>query len=200
MTRTFDLLLTGGQAVTPAGLQTVDIGIRDGRIAAIGAGSGAVAAETIDLSGLTLLPGAIDSHVHFREPGLEHKEDLGTGTAAAALGGIVAICEMPNTKPPTLTAADLADKLARAKARAWVDHAFFIGASPSNLDRLSELERLPGCAGVKLFMGSSTGNLLLDQEDRLRAALMAGVRRLAVHSEDETRLKERRALVEGGAD
>lgn len=200
MTRTFDLLLTGGQAVTSAGLQTVDIGIRDGRIAAIGVGSGAAAAETIDLSGLTLLPGAIDSHVHFREPGLEHKEDLGTGTAAAALGGIVAICEMPNTKPPTLEAADLADKLARAKARAWVDHAFFIGASPSNLDRLSELERLPGCAGVKLFMGSSTGNLLLDEEDRLRAALMAGVRRLAVHSEDETRLKERRALVEGGAD
>ena len=106
----------------------------------------------------------IDTQVHFREPGLEHKEDIATGTAAAAMGGVTAVFEMPNTKPPTVSADDLADKCRRAAGRAWVDIAFFIGATPENIGELAALERLPGCAGVKMFMGSSTGSLLVAED------------------------------------
>ncbi|MEE8535573.1 MAG: dihydroorotase, partial [Kiloniellales bacterium] len=137
--------------------------------------------------------------VHFREPGHEHKEDLESGTRAAALGGVTAVFEMPNTKPSTLTAEDLADKLERAHGRAWTDHAFFIGATAENLDELARLERLPGCCGVKIFMGSSTGSLLVDDDETLLQVLRAGRRRTAVHAEDEERLRERLALVRGGA-
>jgi dihydroorotase len=193
----FDLLFAGGQAFTPEGLVEADIGVRAGRIAAIGRLSGAKAAETVACAGLVLLPGAIDTQVHFREPGNEHKEDLSTGTAAAALGGITAICEMPNTRPPTTTAELLADKLARAKGRAWVDHAFFVGATPENAAELARLEKLPGCAGVKMFMGSSTGNLLVADEADEARVLASGSRRVAVHAEDEARLIERKALTAG---
>ena len=194
----FDLLLKGGRAVTPSGTVEADIGVKDGKIAAIGA-LGDKAAEIFDAKGLTVLPGIIDSQVHLREPGLEHKEDLATGTAAAAMGGITAICEMPNTKPSTTTAQAMADKFARAKGRAWVDHAFYMGGAPENADQLAELERLPGVCGVKIFMGSSTGSLLVDDETTLKRAFASGRRRIAIHAEDEARLKERRHLVEGGA-
>ena len=194
----FDLVVKDGRVVTPAGIVETDIGVRHGKIAALGEVNGS-AAEIFEARGLTVLPGVIDSQVHLREPGLEHKEDLATGTAAAAMGGVTAVCEMPNTKPSTTTAEALADKLARAKGRAWVDHAFFIGAAAENVDQLAELERLPGCSGIKIFMGSSTGSLLVDDESLLRRALASGRRRVAVHAEDEARLKQRRSLVEGGA-
>jgi dihydroorotase len=194
----FDLVLKGGRVMTPGGLVEADVGVRDGKIAEIGDLKGP-AAEIFEASGLTVLPGVIDTQVHLREPGLEYKEDLATGTAAAAMGGVTAVCEMPNTKPNTTTAEALADKLARAKGRAWVDHAFFIGAAAENADHLGELEKLPGCAGVKIFMGSSTGSLLVDDENVLKHALASGRRRVAIHSEDESRLKQRRHLVEGGA-
>ena len=199
MAETFDLILKGGIAATPTGIAPADVAVRDGRIAAIGAVGGAAAA-VIDVRGLHVLPGVIDSQVHFREPGLEHKEDLATGTAGAALGGVTAIFEMPNTTPNTLNAADMADKLARAKGRAWCDHAFFIGAAEENAAQLDELELLPGCAGVKVFMGSSTGSLLVSDDDTLREVLRHGRRRVAIHSEDEDRLRERLALVKDGAD
>jgi dihydroorotase len=112
---------------------------------------------------------------------------------------VTTVFEMPNTKPSTLTADDLADKLDRARGRAWTDHAFFIGAAAENLDRLARLERLPGCCGVKIFMGSSTGSLLVDDDETLLQVLQAGRRRTAVHAEDEERLRERLALVRGGA-
>ena len=200
MADAFDLLLKGGQVLTPGGLAAADIGIRDGRFAALGDLSGAAAAQTWEVAGLTLLPGVIDTQVHFREPGMEHKEDLGTGTAAAALGGVTAICEMPNTKPPTTTAALLADKLARAAGRAWVDHAFFVGAAAENIGGLAALERLPGCAGIKMFMGSSTGSLLVAADAEVARVLADGSRRIAVHAEDEERLRERRALAETAGD
>lgn len=194
----FDLLLKGGRAVTPAGIALADIGIKDGKIAAIGKLDGK-AAEMFDVAGLTVLPGVCDSQVHFREPGLEYKEDLATGTAAAAMGGVTSLFEMPNTKPSTTTTEAIQDKFARAKGRAWVDHAFYVGGAPENADQLAELERLPGVSGVKIFMGSSTGSLLVDDETTLKRALASGRRRVAIHAEDETRLKERRHLVEGGA-
>ncbi len=200
MSVTFDLILRNGSVATPNGIGLADIAIKDGRIQAIGADLGGFhAVDEIDVRGLHVLPGVIDSQVHFREPGLEHKEDLSTGTAAAALGGVVAVFEMPNTKPGTTTAEAIADKIRRAKGRAWTDHAFFLGATPDNHAHLAEWERMPGCAGVKIFMGSSTGDLLVDDETALRHALASGRRRVAVHCEDETRLRERRHLVEGGA-
>ncbi len=195
----YDLIVRNGTAVTPAGTVRVDVAMSQGRIAAIGDLAAADAGEVLEAGGLHVLPGVIDTQVHFREPGLEHKEDLASGTAAAALGGVTAVFEMPNTRPSTLGAADLADKIARAHGRAWVDHAFFIGAAAENLDQLAELERLPGCSGVKVFMGSSTGSLLVEDDETLLGVLRAGRRRVAVHAEDEERLRERLALVRGGA-
>jgi len=192
----FDLVVHGGRLVTPGGVVEGDIGIRDGRIAALDRVDPAAADQTLDAGGLHVLPGVIDSQVHFREPGLEHKEDLESGTRAAVLGGVTAIFDMPNTKPALLTAEDLADKVARADGRAHCDHAFFMGAAAENADALGGLERLPGCCGVKIFMGSSTGSLLVPDDANLERALSSGTRRVAVHCEDEGRLAERRALVD----
>ncbi len=199
MTDGFDLILRGGRCVTPGGTVPADVGVRAGRIAAVGDLGSATAPEVVDCSRLHVLPGVIDTQVHFREPGLEHKEDIGTGTAAAAMGGVTAVFEMPNTRPPTTTAALLADKCRRAKGRAWVDMAFFAGATPDNVGDLAQLERLPGCAGIKLFMGSSTGDLLVADDEAVARVLASGERRIAVHSEDERRLKERFGIVQGGA-
>ena len=189
-----DLILRGGTVVTPGGVAEADLAVRDGRIAAIGRLGTLSAAEEIDARGLHILPGVIDTQVHFREPGLEHKEDFATGSAAAAKGGVTTVFEMPNTKPPTIGEAQLADKLARARGRMWCDHAFFIGATEENVGALARLERLPGVAGVKMFMGSSTGSLLVADDEDVEAVLRAGRRRIAVHAEDEARLRERLPL------
>ncbi len=185
----FDLILRNGTVWTPGGPEKVDVAVRDGKIAAIGTFS--EAAEALDCTGLTILPGVIDTQVHFREPGLEHKEDLESGSRAAVLGGVTAVFEMPNTKPNTDTAEALADKLRRAEGRMWCDHAFYVGATADNAERLAELEREPGCAGVKIFMGASTGNLLVAGDSDLRRVLASGRRRVAVHAEDEPRMNAR---------
>ena len=199
MTDRFDLIVAAGAVMTPAGLLDCDIGVRDGKIAALGPLDPDDADHVLDCDGLTVLPGVIDTQVHFREPGAEHKEDLHTGTAGAALGGVTAVFEMPNTNPLTTTPEALADKLARAKGRARCDHAFFMGATAENAEHLAEWERLPGCAGVKIFMGSSTGDLLVADDATLARVLASGRRRFSVHAEDEPRLLERRELVAGGA-
>lgn len=188
---TFDLLLKGGTVVSHAGEGVVDIGVRDGRIASIGAIAKDRAAETIDAAGLHILPGVIDTQVHFREPGMEHKEDLASGSWSAVLGGVTAVFEMPNTKPATTSEAALADKVARATGRMHCDFAFFVGATRENTHELAALERLPGAAGIKVFMGSSTGDLLVEDEETLRRVLSAINRRAAFHAEDEARLKSR---------
>jgi len=175
-----------------------DIGVVGGRIAAIGDLATASAGETFDAAGLHVLPGIIDTQVHFREPGNEHKEDLETGTRAAALGGVTAVFEMPNTNPNTSTAAALNDKLARAKNRAHVDHAFYVGATADNFEHLGELERLPGCCGIKTFMGASTGSLLVPDDEGLDRVVANINRRGAFHCEDEARLKERKSLAREG--
>ena len=200
MAKKFDLIIKGGQVAAPGGVTAADIGVTEGRIAALGDLDHGQAAEIFDATGLHVLPGVIDTQVHFREPGNEHKEDLESGSRAAVLGGVTAVFEMPNTNPATLSDADLADKLLRAKGRMFCDHAFFIGAAAETAGEMARLERLPGCAGVKMFMGSSTGNLLVPDDESVWQVLISGSRRMAVHSEDEDRLKERRALVEGGAD
>lgn len=199
MADSFDRLVIGGTVWTPNGPVETDIGIRNGRIATFGHLRDAAAAETFDAKGLTVLPGVIDSQVHFREPGLEHKEDLESGTRGAVLGGVTAVFEMPNTDPPTTTEDALNDKITRALGRAWSDFAFFAGASPENAAELTVLERLPGVSGVKMFMGSSTGSLLVSRDDDVLSVLKHGTRRVAVHCEDEDRLVERAHLVKGGA-
>ena len=199
MEKNLDLLVRGGIAATPNGIAPCDIGALNGRIVALGRVT-LPAAETIDATGLHVLPGVIDTQVHFREPGLEHKEDLDTGTRAAAMGGVTAVFEMPNTTPPTTNAAAIADKVERATGRAWCDFAFFAGASEENAGELAMLERTPGCCGVKIFMGSSTGSLLVADDDALESVLRSGTRRCAIHAEDEPRLRERLALVREGAD
>ncbi|HUO90972.1 MAG TPA: dihydroorotase [Rhizomicrobium sp.] len=198
MSESFDLLIRGGIVATPSGIAEGDIGVRNGTVAAIGALGGRKAAEIFDAKGLHVLPGVIDSQVHFREPGNEHKEDLESGSRAAVLGGVTGVFEMPNTNPPTTTRAAMEDKLARAKGRMHCDYAFYIGATAANIGALGELERMPGVAGVKAFLGSSTGSLLLDQESDIAAMLRAGRRRVAVHSEDEDRLKQRKRLALAG--
>ena len=199
MTERYDLIIHGAIAATPNGIARADIGIRDGRIAAVGEFDG-VAAETFDGRGLHALPGVIDTQVHFREPGMTHKEDLATGTAAAVLGGVTAVFEMPNTNPNTLTSGDIADKVNRAKGRARCDIAFFVGAAAENATDLAVAERSPGCAGVKIFMGSSTGSLLVPDDETLEAVLRSGFRRVAIHSEDEDRLRERMHLAKESGD
>ena len=129
--------------------------------------------------------------MHFREPGAEHKEDLATGSLAAVMGGVTAVFEMPNTNPVTTSAAALDDKLARARGRMHCDHAFWVGGTAENVDALPELERLPGAAGIKVFIGSSTGDLLVADDDGLRRILSRIRRRAAFHAEDEPRLKQR---------
>jgi dihydroorotase len=193
-TDSFDLVVRGGMVVTPSGPIETDIGVRGGRIAAFGDLGSAKAGETFNAKGLVVLPGVIDSQVHFREPGLEHKEDIAHGSKAAVLGGVTAFFEMPNTSPLTLDEETLNDKLARSKGRAWCDHAYFIGGAEENVQHLAELERLPGCAGVKVFMGSSTGSLLVEREEILREILRNGRRRVAIHAEDEDRLRERQHI------
>lgn len=199
MTQIFDLVLRNGTVHSPGGAAMADIGVRDGRIVAIGA-SLHDAGEVIDCTGLDVLPGCIDSQVHFREPGLEHKEDLESGSRAAVLGGITAVFEMPNTNPNTDSADRVHDKLARAHHRMWCDHAFYVGATADNAEQLRELERIPGTAGVKIFMGASTGSLLVDDDAALSRVLSSGTRRVAIHAEDEARMNARKDFrVEGDA-
>ncbi|GIL17019.1 MAG: dihydroorotase [Oligoflexia bacterium] len=195
----YDLVINNGQVIVSKKgqlfSQNLHIGVTNGKIASLSSSplSGQL---TIDARHLHVLPGVIDSQVHFREPGLTHKEDLETGTRAAALGGVTSIFEMPNTKPPTTTREALEDKIKRAEGRAWVNFAFFVGAAQDNISSLRELEKSPGCSGVKVFMGSSTGSLLVEDDENLRQILRSGQRRVIVHSEDEYRLRERKHIAD----
>lgn len=205
----YDLLLRGASTLVPdpnnAGhLRTVeaDVAVQGGRIQAVGQNllrDGATAAKELDLRGLHLLPGIIDAQVHFREPGLTHKEDLESGTRGALLGGVTCVFEMPNTSPSTTTRENFQQKLDLAHNRCHTHYAFYMGASPENAAQLGDLETLKHCSGVKVFMGSSTGSLLIEEDVLLEKILSSGKRRVAVHAEDEARLKERKHIaVEGG--
>jgi dihydroorotase len=191
MTSSYDLIIRGGVVVNQDGEGLRDIGVTSGRIAGIGDLARASAGDVIDAKGLHVLPGVIDTQVHFREPGLTQKEDLETGSRSAVLGGVTAVFEMPNTNPPTTGAEALADKVARGHHRMHCDFAFYVGGTRENARELPQLERLPGCAGVKVFVGSSTGSLLVEDDEGVRNILQAIRRRAAFHSEDEYRLRER---------
>lgn len=191
----FDLLIRNGTIVTSGFTKQGDIGIQGGKIAAIGDLNASTAQETIEADHLVILPGLIDTQVHFREPGLEQKEDLESGTRAALHGGVTSVLEMPNTNPTTTTASALTDKLIRARGRAWCHYGFFVGASTDNIKEINLLERLPGTPGIKIFMGSSTGPLLVADDEDLVRILRNARKRCPIHAEDEARNRERKALI-----
>jgi dihydroorotase len=190
----YDAIFKNGTVVNQDGQHVADIGVRGGRIAALGSLAADSADNVTDCKGLHVLPGVIDTQVHFREPGLEHKEDLATGSLSAVMGGVTGVFEMPNTNPLTVTRETFEDKIARATGRMHCDFAFFIGGTHENASELPVLERLPGCAGVKVFMGSSTGSLLVADDEGVGKIIKAISRRASFHSEDEYRLEERKPL------
>ncbi len=194
MSTHFETIFKGGILVNHDGIGPRDIGVREGRIVAIGSLTQASAGEIIDCTGLHILPGVIDSQVHFREPGLTHKEDLESGSRAAVMGGVTAVFEMPNTNPLTTSQEALAGKVKLAHHRMHCDFAFWVGGTHENARDVAELERLPGTPGIKVFMGSSTGSLLVEDDAGVRDILKRTRRRSAFHSEDEARLRERMHL------
>lgn len=196
MKKHYDMIIKSGLVYSQGRFHNTDVAISNGKIEALGDFQNSSADKVIDAKGLHILPGVIDTQVHFREPGLEHKEDLATGTLAAMTGGVTAVFEMPNTKPSTTTLEAITDKLNRAKSRLYCDYAFYVGAATDNISELSKLEKLPGVCGVKIFMGSSTGSLLVEDDLHLEKVLKAGTRRVAVHCEDEYRLRQRKHIAE----
>lgn len=193
MPTSFDLVIRSATVVGTGGIERADVGMRGSKIAEIGDLAQASAPITLQAESLHLLPGVIDTQVHFREPGWPEKEDIESGSRAAVVGGVTSYFEMPNTRPPTIDEATLADKLARASGRSWANYGFFVGASPGNVRRLAELEALPGTPGIKLFMGSSTGDLVVAESELLREIVRNGRRRMAVHAESEAILAQEKA-------
>jgi len=190
----YDVIFQNGTVVNQDGTGSADIGVQKGTITAIGDLDSATANNVVDCTGLHILPGVIDTQVHFREPGLTHKEDLETGSRGAVLGGVTGVFEMPNTNPLTTTRETFDAKIAAGTDRMHCDFAFYVGGTHENVAELASLEKLPGCAGVKVFMGSSTGSLLVQDDDGVEAILSAISRRAAFHSEDEYMLEERKDL------
>jgi dihydroorotase len=190
MPTTSSLLIRGARVLLPNGEFLVgDVEIRESKILRVAPSIAAVGDREIMAKGLTLLPGVIDPQVHFREPGLEHKEDLFTASCACAKGGVTSFLEMPNTRPLTTTQAALDDKLSRAAEKCLVNYGFFIGATAENLPDLLSANPTPG---IKVFMGSMHGQLLVDGEATLEAIFAAGDRLIAVHAEDQARINQRR--------
>ncbi|AFY71174.1 dihydroorotase, multifunctional complex type [Thalassoporum mexicanum PCC 7367] len=184
------ILIKQAQILLPDGnLQTGDLLVRQGKIAAIAENIDETADQTIEAEGLTLLPGVIDPQVHFREPGLEYKEDLRTASHACAKGGVTSFLEMPNTKPLTVTQAAMDHKLGLAASKCVVNYGFFTGATSHNLEELLSVN--PTC-GIKIFMGSMKGDLLVSEEEVLDKIFGHGSRLIAVHAEDQERIKQRR--------
>ena len=188
-----DIILQGGSVVLPNNkIEELDIGICDSKISAIGDLSRSSSQKIINIKNLLVIPGAIDTQVHFREPGLTHKEDIFHGTMGAVLGGVTSIFEMPNTKPPTTNIKELTNKFKIAEKSGFCNFSFFIGATRENIEEINELESFSGCCGVKIFMGSSTGDLLVEDDESIIKILKRAKKTVAVHSEDEYRLKQRK--------
>jgi dihydroorotase len=194
----FDLLIRRGQCVLPWGMEATDVGVRDGRVAALGVPGDATADETIDAHGLHVLPGLIDPHVHLRDPGDKAVETIPTGTRAAVLGGLTAVFDMPNTAPSIVDAERLAWKQAYVEDVAWCDMGLYVGGTKTNIGALAELETGRGVCAIKVFAGSSTGDLMVEDDASLERVMRAGRRRIAYHSEDEYRLQARRTLFKSG--
>ncbi|MCX8134797.1 MAG: dihydroorotase [Roseococcus sp.] len=194
----YDLILRGGQVVLPWAIEPLDIGVREGRIAALGDLRRAEAAHVLDCARLHVLPGLIDAHVHLREPGDPAVETIATGTRAAVLGGLTAVFDMPNTSPAITDSAQLAWKRRHIEGRAWCDMGLYVGATKRNIADLAALEAEPNVCAIKVFAGSSTGDLLVEDDASLEAVMRSGRRRICYHSEDEYRLQARKGLFHTG--
>ena len=192
-----DLIIKNGDCYINENFQVTDIGIKEKKIVKIGKIEES-SKETIDAKGLIVLPGCIDTQVHFREPGSTDAEDLKSGSKAAILGGITSVFEMPNTNPPTSNLIEFQKKIDLAKNRMFTNHAFYFGATPDNSNELSNLKNLVGCCGVKLFAGSSTGDLLVDKEKDIEKIFEHTSKVVAVHSEDEEILNTNKKLIKDG--
>ena len=197
---TYDILFKSIDTVLPDGIKNLNVGVKGGKIATLNASAEDSAENVIEGAGKHLIPGVIDSQVHFREPGLVHKEDLESGSRAAACGGVTTFFEMPNTNPSTTTAEAVAHKVALAKEKSHTNFGFFIGATGENLDELLKVPDIEGCCGIKIFLGSSTGDLLLYNEDKLLEIFKATDSMIAVHSENEEMLKANKDIQQNAKD
>ena len=195
MPSSFDLILKNGKCFIDGQLKTTDIGISDGIIKSISKIQTSSDQKTLDVTNLIVLPGIIDTQVHFREPGSTDVEDLNSGSRAAIVGGITSVFEMPNTSPPTSSKTEFSNKLNLAKNRMYCNYAFYFGATPDNHKELSDLHGLEGCCGIKLFAGSSTGDLLVQHEEDIEKVFQNSSRIVSVHSEDEEILNKRKKLI-----
>ena len=194
----FDLLIRQGHCVLPWGIEATDVGVRNGRIAAVGVAADATADQTIDAKGLHVLPGLIDPHVHLRDPGDQTVESIPTGSRAAVLGGLAAVFDMPNTAPSIVDAERLAWKQDYVEHESWCDIGLYVGGTKQNILELAKLELGRGVCGIKIFAGSSTGDLLVEDDEHLERVMRSGHRRIAYHSEDEYRLQARRPMFKSG--
>ena len=198
MAEHFDLLIRNGICVLPWGMEAADVGVRNGRIAAIGVPAGATAGEVIDATGLHVLPGLIDPHVHLRDPGDAAVETIPTGTKGAILGGLTAVFDMPNTTPSIVDAEKLAWKQGYVEQVAWCDMGLYVGGTKTNIPELADLELGKGVCAIKIFAGSSTGDLMVEDDENLEKVMRSGRRRIAYHSEDEYRLQARKGMFKSG--
>ena len=190
------LLISGATCVLPTGKARVDLLIENGKILGIDPPQGASVDETIRADDLLVIPGVVDDQVHFRDPGLTHKEDLRTATRACAKGGVTSFLEMPNTKPTTTTCERLAEKLTLASEKCLVNYGFYIGATPANLDELKVAKRTPG---IKIFIGSSTGDLLVDDQQALEKIFAETTLPICAHCEDEATVRANSLRLGGGS-
>ena len=192
-----DLIIKNGSCYIDKNLKDQDIAVKNGKIIEIGK-IDSNAKEIFDAEGLTVLPGCIDTQTHFREPGSTDTEDLYSGGRAAIAGGITSIFEMPNTNPPTSNRAEFQKKLDLAKNRMYCNYAFYFGATPNNAIELADLKNLEGCCGIKLFAGSSTGNLLVQHEEDIEKVFKSSSKVVSVHSEDEEILNKNKKMIKDG--
>ncbi len=192
-----DLIIKNGKCYIDGELKNIDIAVKDGKIFKLGDISDE-SKEVIDAKKLIVLPGCIDTQTHFREPGSTDTEDLNSGSRAAVVGGITAVFEMPNTNPPTSTKKEFQKKLDLAKNRMYCNYAFYFGATADNANELANLKNLEGCCGIKLFAGSSTGNLLVADEKDIDTVFKNSSKVVAVHSEDEQILNINKKLIKKG--
>ncbi|MDB9784343.1 amidohydrolase family protein [Pelagibacteraceae bacterium] len=197
MSENYTLIIKNGSCYIDDELIKTDIALSGNKIKKIGQVE-LNSSKVIDATDKVVLPGIIDTQVHFREPGSTDSEDLESGSRAAVLGGVTSLFEMPNTNPPTSNLVEFDKKLQLAKDRMHSNYAFYFGATPDNVDQLSKLKNLKGCCGVKLFAGSSTGKLLVDKEDDIERVISNSDRVVSIHSEDEKILNLRKKFIKRG--
>lgn len=194
----YDLIIRNGTCVLPWTIAATDVGVRNGRIIALDVGADATADTVFDARGLHVLPGLIDPHVHFRDPGDPTVESIPSGSKGAILGGLATVFDMPNTDPSMVDAAGMAWKRAYVEQVSWCDMGIYVGGTKTNIPELGNLELTCGCCGIKIFAGSSTGNLMVEDDENLEKVMRAGRRRIAFHSEDEYRLQARKPMFKAG--